>query len=118
MLRAAYFGQELLSTFSTSIGEVALIPVTGGVFQVHLTYLPSATDNDADAPTPQEVLLWDRKAENGFPEAKVLKQRLRDHIEPGKNLGHSDKPSAKAQPAAAVADVSGVNPSTVCEDCK
>lgn len=29
MLRAAYFAQELLSTFGTTIGEVALIPATG-----------------------------------------------------------------------------------------
>ena len=32
MLRAAYFGQELLSTFSTALGEVALQPATGGRF--------------------------------------------------------------------------------------
>lgn len=38
----------------------------------------------------QTVLLWDRKAEGGFPETKVLKQRVRDHIEPKKDLGHSD----------------------------
>jgi len=30
------FGQELLSTFSTQIGEVALIPATGGLFTVEL----------------------------------------------------------------------------------
>jgi hypothetical protein len=36
MLRAAYFGQELLSTFGTQIGEVALIPATGGLFTVEL----------------------------------------------------------------------------------
>ena len=29
MLRAAYFAQELMSTFGTSIGEVALVPSTG-----------------------------------------------------------------------------------------
>ena len=29
-------------------------------------------------------------------EAKILKQRLRNHIEPEKNLGHSDTPSKKA----------------------
>ena len=43
-----------------------------------------------------EVLIWDRKAEQGFPEAKILKQRVRNHIEPGKGLGHSDTPSSKA----------------------
>jgi hypothetical protein len=35
-------------------------------------------------------LLWDRKTEGGFPETKVLKQRVRDHIDPKKDLGHSD----------------------------
>ena len=92
MLRAAYFGQELLSTFGTSIGEIALIPATGGIFQVHLTYIPE--DQSATSRT-QEVLLWDRKAEGGFPETKILKQKLRNCIEPDKDLGHSDKPSSK-----------------------
>jgi len=37
--------------------------------------------------------LWDRKTDGGFPEAKILKQRLRNHIEPERNLGHSDTPA-------------------------
>lgn len=94
MLRAAYFGQELLSTFGTSIGEIALIPATGGLFEVRLTYKDPTGSSDAAA---QEVLIWDRKAEGGFPETKILKQRVRNHIEPGKDLGHSDKPSNKAK---------------------
>ena len=36
------------------------------------------------------MLLWDRKTEGGFPETKVLKQRVRDKIDPKKDLGHSD----------------------------
>jgi predicted Rdx family selenoprotein len=56
------FAQELISTFSTSLGEVALQPSTGGVFAVHLyTAAPSSTA------TIQKHLLWDRKAEGGFP---------------------------------------------------
>jgi selT/selW/selH-like putative selenoprotein len=94
MLRAAYFAQELLSTFGGSLGEVALIPATGGLFTVHLTYKP--VDEGIDAQT-REVLLWDRKAEGGFPETKILKQRVRNHIEPGKDLGHSDKPANKVK---------------------
>ena len=99
MLRAAYFAQELLSTFGGSIGEVALIPATGGLFTVHLTYKPQqseggAADGDVQA---QEVLIWDRKAEGGFPETKILKQRVRNHIEPSKDLGHSDKPANKVK---------------------
>jgi selT/selW/selH-like putative selenoprotein len=88
MLRAGYFGQELLSTFGTSIGEIALIPATGGKFTVYLTY------EDAAAKV-KNVLIWDRKAEGGFPETKILKQRVRNHIEPEKKLGHSDTPASK-----------------------
>jgi selT/selW/selH-like putative selenoprotein len=122
MLRAAYFGQELLSTFGTAIGEIALIPATGGLFTVYLTHVPPGSEEGTEA---QEILLWDRKAEGGFCETKVLKQRLRNHIEPGRDLGHSDKPSktqssdttnqtepAQDPPAATVEDKKD------CEDCK
>ena len=96
LLRAAYFGQELLSTFGTSIGEVALIPATGGIFTVYLTYTPLGTE-DVEV---KQALLWDRKAEGGFPETKTLKQRVRNLIEPEKKLGHSDTPSAKERMAS------------------
>lgn len=140
MLRAAYFGQELLSTFGTSIGEIAFIPATGGIFQVHLTYIPADASQSGDASTIdlKEVLLWDRKAEGGFPETKILKQRVRNHIEPGKDLGHSDKPSSKDSvknegasasvhekvvPAPDLAKVaadedSAQKPREDCEDCR
>ncbi|KAH6653848.1 Rdx family-domain-containing protein, partial [Truncatella angustata] len=75
MLRAAYYAQELLSTFSTSLGEVALQPSTGGTFVA----------------TIQTRTLWDRKTDGGFPETKELKRRVRDVIEPGRNLGHVDR---------------------------
>ncbi|KAH6694077.1 seleno protein W family protein [Plectosphaerella plurivora] len=86
MLRAAYFAQELLSTFSTSLGEVALIPATGGIFTVTIT-TPSTTS----ASTTDTKLLWDRKTEGGFPETKELKRRVRDVIDPGRDLGHVDR---------------------------
>lgn len=38
----------------------------------------------------EKILLWDRKTEGGFPETKVLKQKVRDRIDPKKDLGHSD----------------------------
>ncbi|KAI9726645.1 MAG: hypothetical protein M1828_001012 [Chrysothrix sp. TS-e1954] len=101
MLRAAYFAQELLSTFSTALGEVSLKPATGGTFFVNLDYAarvsPAAVDGDGDGEGKEEkeeelrrVVIWDRKVEGGFPETKVLKQRVRDHIQPEKDLGHSD----------------------------
>jgi selenoprotein W-related protein len=75
LLRAAWLAQELLTTFEEEIGEVALIPGTGGVFEVR----------------HGNTVLWSRKGEGRFPEAKELKQRVRDEIAPEKNLGHSDK---------------------------
>eukprot|EP00304_Pavlova_gyrans_P012460 CAMPEP_0206061174 /NCGR_PEP_ID=MMETSP1466-20131121/53428_1 /ASSEMBLY_ACC=CAM_ASM_001126 /TAXON_ID=44452 /ORGANISM="Pavlova gyrans, Strain CCMP608" /LENGTH=116 /DNA_ID=CAMNT_0053436517 /DNA_START=12 /DNA_END=362 /DNA_ORIENTATION=+ len=82
MLRSAWLAQELLSTFGKGTGEageitsVSLVPdASGGVFTVHC---------DGE-------LIWDRTAqEASFPEAKVLKQRVRDVLCPEKKLGHSD----------------------------
>ncbi|MGC1952783.1 MAG: SelT/SelW/SelH family protein [Gammaproteobacteria bacterium] len=75
LLRAAWMAQELLTTFEAELGEVALAPGTGGIFEVRV---------DGD-------LIWSRKAEGRFPESKELKQRIRDRIAPEKPLGHSDK---------------------------
>ena len=75
MLRAAWIGQELLTTFEHSVGEVALIPGESGQFQV----------------IANGELVWDRKTDDGFPQAKELKQRVRDVIDPQRDLGHSDK---------------------------
>ncbi|EEP81815.1 predicted protein [Uncinocarpus reesii 1704] len=61
MLRAAYFAQELLSTFSTTLGEVSLVPSTGGIFTVTILH---ASNTDS---SPQETVLWDRKVQGGFP---------------------------------------------------
>ncbi|KAK3943039.1 Rdx family-domain-containing protein [Diplogelasinospora grovesii] len=104
LLRAAYYAQELLSTFNTSLGEVALQPSTGGVFIVEITHSPAPptappTGPDSDSPTAtlnpkpavRRTVLWDRKADGGFPETKELKRRVRDVIEPGRNLGHVDR---------------------------
>ncbi|KAK0646168.1 Rdx family-domain-containing protein [Cercophora newfieldiana] len=91
LLRAAYFAQELLSTFSTSIGEVALQPTTGGIFTVSIL-APSP-----DATATEAKVLWDRKVDGGFPETKELKRRVRDVIEPGRNLGHVDRDYGQAK---------------------
>jgi selenoprotein W-related protein len=75
LLRAGWTAQELLTTFDGELGEVALIPGTGGVFEVSV----------------DGVTIWSRKAEGRFPELKELKQRLRDIIAPERDLGHSDR---------------------------
>ncbi|KAI9740994.1 MAG: hypothetical protein M1834_002705 [Cirrosporium novae-zelandiae] len=103
MLRAAYFAQELLSTFSLTLGEVSLIPSTSGTFIVTLiTSTPSKSDNNDDdgkinndngrasEVRIQKHAIWDRKRDGGFPETKELKKRIRDVIDPTRNLGHVD----------------------------
>jgi selenoprotein W-related protein len=74
LLRAGWTAQELLTTFQAEIGEVALVPGTGGIFDVRVG----------------DHVVWSRAAEGRFPELKELKQRLRDVIAPGRPLGHSD----------------------------
>ncbi|KAK4043240.1 Rdx family-domain-containing protein [Parachaetomium inaequale] len=102
MLRAAYYAQELLSTFSLSLGEVAMQPATGGVFLVEITTAAAvATTGEGTAAatgvlspqtqTQKRTVLWDRKTDGGFPETKELKRRVRDVIQPGRDLGHVDR---------------------------
>ena len=74
LLRAAWTAQELLTTFTTKLGEVALVPGTGGVFEIRLDGEP----------------IWSRKAQ-GFPELPELKRLVRDRIAPDLDLGHSDR---------------------------
>ena len=76
LLRAAWMAQELLTTFETELGEVALVPGTGGIFEVKLN----------------GELIYSRKEAGRFPESKELKQLIRDRIAPDKPLGHSDRP--------------------------
>ncbi len=75
LLRAAWLAQELLTTFVTDLAEVALVPATGGTFRVLL----------------DDELLFDRASEGRFPEAKELKQLVRDRVAPERDLGHSDR---------------------------
>jgi selenoprotein W-related protein len=75
LLRAAWLAQELLTTFAQELGEVALVPSTGGVFEIMV---------DGE-------VVFSREQEGRFPEAKELKQLVRDRIAPDKSLGHSDR---------------------------
>ena len=75
LLRAGWMAQELLSTFDGDLETVALKPGTGGVFDIRI---------DGD-------LLWSRKTEGRFPDIVELKQRLRDRIDPARDLGHLDR---------------------------
>ena len=75
ILRAGWLAQELLSTFDTDLGEVALVPGTGGIIKVRV---------DGE-------LVWSKQEQDRFPEAKELKQLVRDRVTPDKDLGHSDR---------------------------
>src|SRR5580704_3730966 len=75
LLRAAWMAQELLSTFGTNLEEVSLQPGTGGVFVI----------------TYNGEVIWERKTDGGFPDVKQLKQRVRDHLDPDRDLGHLDR---------------------------
>ncbi|OQD72980.1 hypothetical protein PENDEC_c017G00832 [Penicillium decumbens] len=110
MLRAAYFAQELLSTFSTDLGEVALVPVTGGVFTVTIWHTPSG------GVTTQETLLWDRKRDGGFPEVKALKSLVRNVIAPERDLGHTDRALKKAEEDKKKQEIP--EGKKECEDCQ
>ena len=72
MLRAAYLAQELLTTFEKELGEVALVPGSGGVFEVRVD---------------GETLASNRESKR-MPEASEVKRLLRDRIAPGKTIGH------------------------------
>ena len=76
MLRAAYFAQELLTTFTEDVYGVTLRPSdVSGTFKVSI----------------DEVEIFDRRAMGRFPEIKEIKQLVRDVVNPQKDLGHSDR---------------------------
>jgi selenoprotein W-related protein len=74
-LRAArdLAGPEVLVTFGAGIGEVALIPGSGGRFEVRLN---------------GEVLFSRHHPHGRFPEAREIKELIRDRIAPGTAIGH------------------------------
>jgi selenoprotein W-related protein len=81
MLRAAWMGQEILSTFGEEAGSVTLIPNdTGGVFEIRI----------------DDHLVWSRSELGRFPEITELKQIVRDRIAPTHDLGHADRKPAKS----------------------
>jgi len=74
-MRSSWIAQELLTTFDEELSEVALIPGTGGIFEIKIN----------------DKLLWSLKDEGRFPDIKELKKLLRDKIAPGKSLGHTER---------------------------
>ena len=54
---------------------MTLCPGHGGIFEITL---------DGE-------VIWERKRDGGFPDIKVLKQIVRDRIDPDRSLGHIDR---------------------------
>ncbi|MEM9462253.1 MAG: SelT/SelW/SelH family protein [Myxococcota bacterium] len=75
VLRAGWLAQELLLTLGDAIGEVALVPGEGGIFEVWV---------DGER-------VFSRAEAGRFIESKELKQVVRDRVAPGRDLGHSDR---------------------------
>lgn len=76
LLRAAYMAQELLSTFAGDIRCVTLLPSdTSGAFLISVN----------------DEVVFNRKEKGHFIEIKIIKQLVRDKVNPEKSLGHSDR---------------------------
>jgi selenoprotein W-related protein len=72
LLRAAWMAQELLSTFEGQLGEVSLVPGSGGIFQVKLD---------------GEVIASNRESKK-MPEPAEVKRLVRDRVAPERTIGH------------------------------
>ncbi len=72
LLRAAWLAQEVLSSFEQELGEVALRPGSGGIFEVTLD---------------GEVVASNRETKK-MPDAAEIKRLLRDRISPERKIGH------------------------------
>lgn len=105
-LRAAWYLQELLSTFGSDLGEVAMSPGDSGVFRITIQ----------SSPDSQDALLWDRKTNGGFPDSKELKQLVRDVIAPDRNLGHVDRHNSKND-TVSHQQQEQQQPEQECKDC-
>ena len=68
--------QELLDTFGDALHSLSLNPSEqSGTFQIYI----------------DQELIWDRRLDEGFPQIKDLKRRVRDMIAPERELGHLDR---------------------------
>src|SRR3954468_2153612 len=75
LLRAGWTAQELLTTFPAELGEVALVPGSGGVFDVRV-----------DGET-----VWPPRVEAGSPALRELKRRVRARVARSRHLGHTER---------------------------
>lgn len=90
VLRACWYQQEILQTFTSKaktpeeaiVRSIVLKPsFVSGTFKV---YVKASAESEW-------IQVWDRVEHKGFPEAKILKQYIRNVLSPETKLGHSDK---------------------------
>jgi selenoprotein W-related protein len=98
LLRATWLAGELLTSFTTELGEVALVPGVGGVFTVVI----------------DDEVVWDRKRDGGFPDLAPLKRLVRDRVAPGRSLGHTDRHTSPDTTGAGTGTSTGTSTET-CE---
>lgn len=96
---------------------MALQPATGGTFVVTIEH--AGNDKAAVA----TATLWDRGVDGGFPETKELKRRVRDVIDPSRDLGHVDghkkeQTETKAEAKTEQAEQAEQGGKTECQDCQ
>jgi selenoprotein W-related protein len=91
ILRASWLAQELLMTFGEELGEVALVPGSGGIFDASRDGGGRATHGAKAEVRLDGERLWNKKDAGRYPEPKEIKQQMRDRIAPGLDLGHSDR---------------------------
>ena len=74
LARATWYTQELLTTYVDDVERISIVPSrSAGAFSIHI----------------DDHVIMDRQTD-GFLEAKVLKRRVRDLIDPERSLGHID----------------------------
>jgi len=72
LLRASWMAQELLTTFGDELGEVAIVPGSGGIFEIKLDGEVIATNQET-----QEM-----------PDPAQVKRKVRDLVAPDRKIGH------------------------------
>ena len=73
-MRASWLAQEFINTFDSDLSSVNLVPDINGKFEIKCS----------------NKLIFSRKKEGKFIDLKLLKQRIRDIVNPTMSLGHSD----------------------------
>ena len=74
LTRASWLSQEFINTFESDISSINLVPDRNGKFEIRCS----------------NVMIFSRKKEGKFIDLKLMKQRIRDIVNPSMNLGHSD----------------------------